>query len=154
MDKITTESGKWSLISNIWIWLANLLAILASITSFLGIFFEGTYSRETRAWAVQGIGQDYANLIVIFILLMCNYFLSKNSFKAYLVWLGTLIYFIYSFVIYAFFLHFNFLFLAYVSILGLSFYILLGSLIGINLSKYQDSFFPSQTGKSEPSADF
>ncbi|MDD4650936.1 MAG: hypothetical protein PHQ34_01785 [Methanothrix sp.] len=106
--------------------------MLIAITSLLGIFFEGTYSRETKAWAVQALGQDYANLVVVIILIASTYFLSKESLRAYLVWLGAYIYIIYVFAIYAFAVHFNFLFLIYILILGASFFTIIGGLKAVD----------------------
>lgn len=97
-------------ISNVWLWLSVFVSILVTITSSLGIFFEKTYFRETEAWAVQAIGLDYANLAVVILLLVSTYYVSKNLLRAYLVWLGAYIYLIYAFTIYAFSVHFNFLF--------------------------------------------
>ena len=102
------------------------------MTSLLGIFFEGTYSRETKAWAVQAVGQDYANLLVVIILIASTYFLSRDSLRSYLVWLGAYIYIIYAFAIYAFAVHFNFLFLIYVLILGASFFTMIGGLKAVD----------------------
>ena len=98
-------------ISNVWLWLSVFVSILVTITISLGIFFEKTYFRETESWAVQAIGLDYANLAVVILLLVSTYYVSKNSLRAYLVWLGAYIYLIYAFAIYAFSVHFNFLFL-------------------------------------------
>lgn len=116
-------------IPNVWLWTSALVAVLAAITSLLGIFFQKTYSREAEAWAVQAVGQDFANLAVVALMLVCTYYLSKKSLKAYLVWLGAYIYLVYAFAIYAFFIHFNFLFLVYILILGLSFFTLIGGLM-------------------------
>lgn len=60
------------------------------------------------------------------------YFVHKKSLRAFLLWLGALIYLIYSYVIYAFFIHFGPWFLVYVAILGLSFYSFLGSLMNLD----------------------
>ncbi|MDD1760639.1 MAG: hypothetical protein LUQ59_00235 [Methanothrix sp.] len=116
-------------IPNVWLWLSVFVSVMAIITSLLGIFFQKTYSREAEAWAVQAVGQDFANLAVVALMLVCTYYLSKKSLRAYLVWLGAFIYLVYAFAIYAFFIHFNFLFLVYVLILGLSFYTLIGGLM-------------------------
>jgi hypothetical protein len=124
---------------NVWLWLSVFVSILVTITSLSGIFIESTYLRETKAWAVQAIGQDYANLAVVILLLVSTYYLSKNSLRAYLVWLGAHIYIIYAFAIYAFAVHFNFLFLIYIIILGMSFFTLAGGLRAVdtaNLSAY------------------
>jgi hypothetical protein len=45
---------------------------------------------------------------------------SRGSQRAGLVWLGTLLYLIYAFVVYAVAVHLNYLFLVYVAVLGLS----------------------------------
>ena len=63
------------------------------------------------------------------VLFIAAYFVNKGSVKAFLVWSGVLLYLIYAYVIYAFDVHFNSLFLVYVAILGLSFYALVGSVI-------------------------
>ncbi len=131
----------------IWLWLSVCVSILVTITSLIGIFFERTYSRETEAWAVQAIGQDYANLAVVILLLVSTFYLSKNSLRAYFVWLGAYIYLVYAFVIYSFSVHFNFLFLAYIIILGASFYILVGGLLAVDKSILSASFLSNTKSK-------
>ncbi len=54
----------------------------------------------------------------------------------------------YAYVIYAFDVHFNSLFLVYVAILGLSFYALVGSVIHLHLDRLQSSF--SANTKARP----
>lgn len=73
-------------------------------------------------------------------LFIAVYFVNKGSVKAFLVWSGVLLYLIYAYVIYAFDVHFNSLFLVYVAILGLSFYALIGSLLHLYLNQLQASF--------------
>jgi len=116
-------------VSPLWIGTSVLLSALVTITSLCGIFLETTYKRETSAWAIQAIGQDYANLAVVIVLLVSTWFVARHSLRGYLVWLGSYLYLIYAFAIYAFAVHFQFLFPAYVLILGLSFYTLVGSLM-------------------------
>jgi hypothetical protein len=50
------------------------------------------------------------------------------------VWQGLLLYLVYSYVLYAFYIHFGPLFLVYVSALGLSFYALIGSILSVDLT--------------------
>ncbi|MDD1749910.1 MAG: hypothetical protein LUO89_08540 [Methanothrix sp.] len=123
------------------------VSILVTMTSLLGIFFERTYSRETEAWAVQAIGQDYANLAAVILLLVSTYYVSKNSLRAYLVWLGVYIYLIYAFAIYAFSVHFNFLFLIYIIILSVSFYTLVGGLRAVDTTNLSTSFLSNTKSK-------
>jgi len=116
-------------------WFSVIVSILVATTSLLGIFYEKTYSREAYAWVLQALGQDYANLLVVVILLVSTYFMAKNSLKAYFIWLGTYIYLVYAFFIYAIAIHFQFLFLVYVAILGLSFYTLILGLMAADIEK-------------------
>src|SRR6185503_3482122 len=88
--------------------LSVLAAVLAACTSLAGILWPGAYARETAAWAVQGVGQDVANLPVVVVTLGCAALLRRRaSFAALSVWLGCLLYFVYAFAIYAFAVHFN-----------------------------------------------
>jgi len=102
------------------------LAILTAIVSYAGVFIESTYARENALYAAQGIGQDIINLfIVVPILLITAFFAWRKSKLGLLIWSGTIFYLAYSYTIYSFGLHFNNLFLAYCTILGLSFYSLI-----------------------------
>lgn len=102
------------------------ISVLILLTSFLGILNPLTYARETKAWWAQCVGQDWSNIIFIVpILLVSAIFSYRGSRKAYLIWLGALFVNIYSFVLYCFAVHFNYLFLVYCAILGLSNYALL-----------------------------
>jgi len=109
--------------------------------SYLGITQKDTYAQESLNWATQAIGQDYVNLFLALpAILICSYFLLRGSLRAYLVWLGVLVYMIYSYVLYAFFVHFGPNFLIYVAILGLSFYSAAGSLMEFDLGNPIDAF--------------
>ncbi len=118
-------------VPSLWIGSSVLVSVLVAITSLCGILFEQTYARETPAWAVQAVGQDWANLAVVALLLVSTYFVWNHSLRGYLVWLGAYLYLVYAFAIYAFAVHFQFLFLAYVLVLGLSFYTLVGGLLAV-----------------------
>ena len=111
-----------------WIALSVAAGTLTAITSVAGIAVRGTYARELPAWAIQAVGQDLANLLVVVLLLASAALARKGSWPATLVWLGCLIYLVYAFAIYAFSAHFNRWFLAYVAILGLSFWAIAGTL--------------------------
>ena len=118
-----------------WVALSVFAAVLAIGTSLAGIFRPGTYARETPAWAVQAIGQDIANLPVAVVLIRSAVLLRSGASRALFIWLGCLLYFIYAFAIYAFSVHFNQLFLAYVAILGASFYAMVGVLAGLDVTE-------------------
>lgn len=127
-------------ISKAALWLSVLDALLVLLASASGIFLKSIYARETPSWAVQGIGQDIVNLVAVVVLFISAYFVNKESVKAVLVWSGVLLYLIYAYVIYAFDVHFNSLFLVYVAILGLSFYALAGNVIHMHLDQLQAAF--------------
>lgn len=136
-------------ISKMYMWLSVIIAFLVLIASSAGIFIESIYAHETLSWAIQSIGQDIANmLIAIPTLLIATYFVYKQSVKAFLVWIGVLICLMYAYVIYAFDIHFNSLFLVYVAILGLSFYTFFGSILHINLDSFQVYF--SENTRARP----
>jgi hypothetical protein len=143
----STTAIKGVAIPKIWLWSSALASLLVSATSLLGILFDGTYSRDTKAWAVQAVGQDYANLVVVMLLLASTYYLSRGSLKAYLVWLGAHLYIIYVFAIYAFAVHFNFLFLIYILILGISFYTLIGGLRAVDTANLSATLITNTTSK-------
>ena len=65
--------------------------------------------------------------------------MAKYSLRGVLVLLGACRYLIYAFAIYAFAVQFQFLFLAYVIILGLSFYTLVGGFVAGDWSKISPS---------------
>ncbi len=135
-------------ISKTALWLSVLIAFLVLIASSAGLFLKSLYARETMSWTVQAYGQDIANIVAAAALFIAVYFVSKGSVKAFLVWIGVLIALIYPYIIYAFDIHFNSLFLVYVAIVGLSFYTLAGSLMHLHLDNLQPSF--AATTKARP----
>lgn len=130
------------------LWLSGLVAILVLLASSAGLLLTSTYARETPSWAVQGIGQDIVNLIAALALLIAAYLVHKGSVRALLVWSGVLLYLIYAYVIYAFDIRSNRLFLVYVAILGLSFYALVILAIRLHLNLFQASFAATTTTRT------
>jgi hypothetical protein len=106
-----------------------LLAAGIAITAVYGLFVPGAYSGETANWAAQARGQDWADLLLaVPLLLVSAFFALRKSVPAFLVWLGTLFFTVYSFLLYAFMVHFNAMFPLYMAVLGFSIYILIFSL--------------------------
>lgn len=106
------------------IWTA-LIAILVVVSSVSGLVDPRVYALETENWALQASGQDLGNLLAVIVLAVAGYRFSLGSTRAGLVWLGTLLYLVYAFVVYAVAVHLNHLFLVYVAVLGLSSWALL-----------------------------
>jgi hypothetical protein len=134
--------------SKISLWLTLAIAVLVLIASGAGFFLPSIYARETISWGVQAYGQDIANLIDVAVLLIAVYFVRKTSFKAFLIWIGVLLSLLYAYVLYAFDVHFNSLFLVYVAILGLSFYTLFSSMLRLHLESIHNYF--SANHKARP----
>ncbi|AGK96988.1 hypothetical protein [Clostridium pasteurianum] len=113
------------------------IVILIAICSSVGIWYQNLYSRETIDWLSQCIGQDISNLFfVVPILLVSSFYASKGNKIAKIIWIGTMITNIYSYVIYCFAVHFNFLFHVYCLILGLSIY----SVIYFCINNFKEDF--------------
>ena len=122
------------------LWLSVIDALLVLLASASGLFLKSIYARETPSWALQGLGQDIVNLVAVVVLFIAAYYVNKGSVRAFLVWGGVLLYLLYAYLIYAFDVHFNSLFLVYVAIVGLSFYALVGSVRHLHMNDLQASF--------------
>jgi hypothetical protein len=111
-------------------WVSLPLAALVAWSALGGILSPSTYARETASWAAQGMGQDWVNLLLVTPTLVLGGLRAlRGSLRARLVVGGALVYVVYSFLLYAFEVHFNPLFLVYCATLGLSFYALLALLL-------------------------
>ena len=81
------------------------------------------------------MGQDLVSLVVVLPTLIVTAFLShRSSSRTRLVWLGVLVYLVYTYVVAAFDNRFNSLFLVYVALLGCSLYALAGGLATTDLA--------------------
>ncbi|MEI9910957.1 MAG: hypothetical protein WDO71_15565 [Bacteroidota bacterium] len=107
--------------------LSLVLGLLIIVVNGAGLLFPDVlYARETTNWYAQSVGQDIADLFFALPVLVISSLLAyRQDKKALLVWAGTLVYLIYTFLIYCFAIHFNQLFVLYCIILGLSVYLFL-----------------------------
>ena len=100
-----------------------LLCGLIAFVSCTGLLTPGFYAQETLNWQAQSIGQDIVDLFLIVPVLLVSGIMSFNGKPvAAQVWAGTIIYLIYTFLIFCFAVHFNIMFIGYCLVLGLSFY--------------------------------
>jgi hypothetical protein len=134
-----------------WIWLSFPLAGLAMLTSLLGIFVPATYAQETPNWAGQAVGEDVANVVAYTAMLLFALGTMRGSIQAYLGLVATLAYSVYAYAIYAFAVHFGPLFLAYVAVLGLSVFALIGALGSIDANRVKAMFRADAPTKSTAS---
>jgi len=102
--------------------LSLIIAILICLTSWQGLTSTETYVKETPNWAIQAMGQDLINICILPFYLLSALFIARENTYSPLIWVGISFYFIYTFLIYCFDVHFNQLFLLYTLILGLTIY--------------------------------
>ncbi len=126
--------------ANVWLWLTFPIAILLTIAAGGGVFISGLY-RDTPYFVAQAVGQDLISLTVVLPTLTVTAFLaSRGSPRARLVWLGGLVYLVYTYVVAAFNVSFNSLFLVYVALLGCSLYALIGGLVTADMAGIKACF--------------
>ena len=102
-------------------WAPFPIAILVAVAAAMGIANPAIYARETASWAAQGTGQDWINLVVcVPAMLAVGTVAVRGSRIARVIVGGLLLYTAYSFVIYAFAMHFTTLFLVDCTALGAS----------------------------------
>ena len=117
------------------------LALMIVITAIYGLFVPGSYSYETANWAAQSMAQDWINLVIaVPVLLLSLLLANKKPILSSFLWIGDILFIIYSFLIYAFMVHFNQMFIFYVAILGISTYLLIFNLIRFDFSKVKTLF--------------
>jgi hypothetical protein len=122
-----------------------IIAVLVSVACTGGILLPGIYYKESASWALQAMGQDIATLALAVPALLFSALYLGRSLRATLVWMGVLIYLIYSYLLYAFYIHFGAMFPVYMAILCLSFYTLLACVSRISLLKLPRAFVGVKT---------
>ena len=108
-------------------------AVIAAAGSIVGLAAVGSiYGRETAAFVDQAIAQDIVNIAVVSPAIIVSALLARRgSLTAYLAWLGAMAFTVYNYVIYTLSIHAGPLFLAWVAVLGLSLYALIGGLVAL-----------------------
>ncbi len=123
-----------------WLWLTYPIAILMAVSAAVGLFSGGLY-RDNPSLLAQAIGQDLVTLLLALPgLVISAYLASRGSLRARLVWLGLLVYVVYTYASYAFGIRWNPLFLAYIALLGCSTYALIGSLVTADMAAIKAAF--------------
>lgn len=113
----------------VWLWLTAPIAALLALAAGSELIVAGIFRGDDATLVAQTIGFDAVTLAVAIPVLVASAILAgRGSARARLVWLGALAYVLYTYAISAFHVRFNPLFLAYVALLGLSLYALIGGL--------------------------
>ncbi len=97
------------------------LILLVIGVSLVGLLYPQIYRATTPNWLAQSVGQDAIDLFLIAPILIAGtiYSFSSNRVAVYL-WIGTLLYLVYTFLIYCFTVRFNPMFIPYCIVLGIS----------------------------------
>jgi hypothetical protein len=125
------------------------LAVDASVLGLLG----HAYAKETLSWAAQARGQDLVTLGLAAPVLAAALPAAKRGSKsAYLLYLGSLIYFAYVSLIYAFSIRFSALFPVYIAVLGLSVHLLIAGIAAVDPVRFSQAF--DEWAPVRPAGDF
>lgn len=133
-----TTTHKYSF--NVCYWLSGAIAVLLFSATVGGLYLPGLY-RDVPYNAVQAQGQDLVSLMVgLPLLIISLLYTIRGSERALLVWLGTLMYILYTYLTYAFNSVFNEFFLVYVALVSLSFFTLVNALLHIDAKQLRLHF--------------
>jgi|SRR5215469_1790007 len=123
------------------LWSTLAIAFLLTITAVAGIYWPATYAREISRDG--GLASDIVDLFLVLpILLISGIKGYRGSLPGRLVWLGTLSYLLYNFVIYTLGVHFNALFLVYCATMSLCFYAAVFSVRFIPVGQIAEAYGP------------
>jgi hypothetical protein len=115
--------------------------VLTAVASGVGLLVDGFYHRDAAVLLPQSFGQDLLTLVVaVPVLAGSLWFASRGSRRAYVVWLGTLGYVLYTYATYAIIAQFNELFLVYVATFGLSLATFVGGFLRVDAEDLKRAF--------------
>ena len=83
------------------LWLSLSTALLIIFTSSVGLWVIDFYGKESPNWQAQAIGQDSVNLFLLVPCLLITGFLASKNSNAKVLCGGIVLYFIYTFIIFA-----------------------------------------------------
>lgn len=124
------------------------ITVLTAITTLSGLFSSTLYQMDTISIISQMQGQDLITLIIVIPVMMGSlYLISKDSLRGRLIWMGTIFYFLYTYVSMSFATSYNQLFLVYVALFSLSLFTFLGELISMDIKKVKENFSSNKMRK-------
>lgn len=117
----------------VWLWLSVGAALLSLSGSVIALTVGQIYAKLTPFFLPQALAQDVANLIVVSpVCLILVVLALRGSLRAYLLWLGVLMFTVYNYVLYTISIPFGALFLLWVGVFGLSIFALIGGVTAVN----------------------
>lgn len=124
-----------------WLWISILAVLLAALGSVIALAVQRIYAPLTPAFFPQALAQDTANLALVApAWLILAALALRGSLRAYLLWLGVLVFTVYNYVIYTFSVPFGPLFPLWVAVFGLSIYSLIGGIAAADHRAVQASY--------------
>jgi hypothetical protein len=128
------NGGDWHAPPHIWLWLSIAAALLAAAGNVVGLAaVDRIYGTASPSLTDQAIAQDLVNLVIVspvfFVLAAAAL---RGSLRAYLAWIGVVVFTVYNYVIYTFAIHFGPLFLVWVGVLGLALFALIGGVAALD----------------------
>ena len=131
-----------------WLLLTAPIAVLLTVTTGVELLFD-VFRGDSPYFVAQALGQDFVTLLVALPALVIGAVLAElGSDRGRLVWLGVLVYLVYTYAIYAFHVRFNSLFLVYVALLGFSLYALIGGLSTTDFEKIKGNHTRERSAKT------
>jgi len=125
---------------DVWLLLSIPIAVLLAVAAGGGVFVPSLY-RDAPFFATQAVAQDFITLFVVLPTLVVSAWLAGHrSDRGRLVWLGALAYLVYSYIIDAFVVRFNSLFVVYVALLGCALYALIGGVVTTDMNGIKARF--------------
>lgn len=121
------------------LWYSLLLAAPLTAATLYGLLADGAY-RTPADIAAQGRGQDLLTLLTVPVLLWAAARARVGSLRGHLLWVGLMLYYVYSYLMYALATPYNDAFLAYLAALALAGYGLLNGLIRIDVHRVRPAF--------------
>lgn len=117
------------------LYMTVLVILMATTASLITLAFPDlVYVDETESLIAQDVGQNLVNLVLAVPLLsLSTYWFRAGSEKARYIWMGTLFYFVYTYVSAVMMFNFNPLFLVYVGIFSIALYALILLFIDMDL---------------------
>jgi hypothetical protein len=117
------------------LWLSAGIVVLALPVHLTGLLLPSIY-RDPAVMLPQNLGTDLVTLsVVVPLLAFAAVAMRGGSVRARLLWLGALGYLVYAYAMYAVGTRWNQLFLAYVTLFGLSLYALIVGLVGTDAAQ-------------------
>jgi hypothetical protein len=121
------------------VWYSLLLALPLTVATVYGLAVPDAY-RTSADVAAQGRGQDLLTLLTVPLLVWAAARARSGSLRAHLLWVGLMLYYVYSYLMYALATPYNDAFLAYLAALGLPGYGLLNGVVRIDVYRTRKAF--------------